>query len=234
MQYLLSKGENMIEVIIFDLDDTLYNERDFVFSGFMEVAKYLGNKYSLDRDILYEDILDIFQEQGRGKIFNILCDKHGLKENIENLVSIYRNTLPNIKLYNDALYVLEKLKGQYKLGIITDGKNTVQWNKLKALDVEKYMDKIIVTDDHGEDYWKPSEKPFKAMIKYFGGNPEEYIYIGDNPNKDFIGCKKLGIKTIRIIRETGDHMNTFLSEEYEADYKIKSLLELENILKLLK
>jgi len=233
MQYILSKGEDMIKVILFDLDDTLYNERDFVFSGFMEVAKYISEKHNLDLNSLYEDILDIFREKGRGKVFNILCEKYSLEENIESLVDIYRNTVPNVKLYDDALYMLENLKDKYKLGLVTDGKNTVQWNKIKALDIEKYMDKIIVTDDLGRDYWKPSTKPFMLMIEHFGGAPEEYIYIGDNPNKDFIGCKRLGINTIRIIREVGDYMSTFLDKEYEADFNIKSLLELENILKQL-
>lgn len=233
MQYILSKGEDMIKVILFDLDDTLYNERDFVFSGFNEVAKYLNEKYSLEKNNLYKDILDIFQEKGRGKIFNILCEKYSLEEDIESLVDIYRNTVPNIKLYDDALYMLENLKDKYKLGLVTDGKNTVQWNKIKALDIEKYMDKIIVTDDLGRDCWKPSTKPFILMIEHFGGAPEEYIYIGDNPNKDFIGCKKLGMSTIRIIREAGDHMNTFLDKEHEADFNIKSLLELKSIIRLL-
>lgn len=220
----------MIKVVLFDLDDTLYNERDFVFSGFLEVATYLGHKYDVSIDRLYSDIIDIFQEDGRGRIFNILCEKHGFDEEINRLVEIYRNTVPQLNLYEDTAAILEKLYNKYKLGIITDGKSSVQWNKIKALGLEEYMDRIIVTDDYGPEFWKPSEKPFREMINYFGGEPNEFMYIGDNPNKDFVACKEMGMSTVRVIREIGDHMKTFLNKGYEADYIIYSLLELEKIL----
>ena len=54
-------GDYMIKAILFDLDDTLYNERDFVFSGFLEVATYLGHKIDFSIDKLYSDIIDIFR-----------------------------------------------------------------------------------------------------------------------------------------------------------------------------
>lgn len=223
-------GDYMIKAILFDLDDTLYNERDFVFSGFLEVATYLGHKYDFSIDKLYSDIIDIFQKDGRGRVFNILCEKHGFDEDINRLVEIYRDTEPQISLYEDAAAILKKLYNKYKLGIITDGKSSVQWNKIRALGLEEYMDRIIVTDDYGPEFWKPSEKPFLEMINYFGGEPDEFMYIGDNPNKDFVACKRIGMGTVRIIRGIGDHMGTFLSRDYEADYIIYSLLELEKIL----
>ncbi|NMA84917.1 MAG: HAD family hydrolase [Epulopiscium sp.] len=223
----------MIKVVLFDLDDTLYNERDFVYSGFMAVAKYISEKHGLCIEEVYEKILDIFYKKGRGRIFNILCEMYSIEEDIHTLVGIYRETKPSIELYEDARYILDKLKGDYQLGIITDGKNTVQWSKIKALGIERYMDKIIVTDDHGRDYWKPSEKPYQAMLEYFGGDPKEFVYIGDNPHKDFISCKKLGMHTVRVIRELGDHMQVCLGDQYEADYNVNTLYELESIFNLL-
>lgn len=219
--------------MIFDLDDTLYNERDFVYCGFKAVANYLGKEHGLNVNDIYNSTLDIFHKYGRGKIFNILCHKYDIDEDVGKLVGVYRNTVPDIELYEDGLYILKTLKGNYGLGIITDGKNTVQWNKIKALNIEKYVDKIIVTDDYGRDYWKPSKEPYRDILNYFNIGPKEAIYIGDNPHKDFISAKILGINTIRIIREVGDHMNTFLSDKYEADYKINSLTEIEKIIGLI-
>ena len=223
----------MIKAVIFDLDDTLYKEREFVYSGFMAVSKFLSDKYGLDKNILYGDMIDTLKFRGRGKIFDHVCEKYRLIENIDELVRIYRYTNPNITLYDDAYKVLENYKGKYKLGLITDGDKNVQWNKIRALDIEKYMDKIIVTDDYGKDYWKPSIRPFEMVLKYFHVFPKEAVYIGDNPNKDFIPCKKLGINSVRILRTIGEHVNTFLDKECEADYNIKSLAELDNILKIL-
>lgn len=221
----------MKKAFIFDLDDTLYMEKDFVYEGFREVCKYLSKKYNLKEEELFKTTIEVLELQGRGKIFNILCEKYIIKEDINKLVDIYRNVNPKIELYKDAKYILDKFKNKFKLGIITDGKSSVQWNKIKALNLNKMVDKIIVSDDYGKEYWKPNRYVFLEMARYFNIDPKQCVYIGDNPNKDFIGAKKIGFKTIRIIREEGEHMKTFLDKEYEAHYNIKKLVELEEIFK---
>ncbi|PJI09841.1 MULTISPECIES: HAD family hydrolase [Clostridium] len=221
----------MIKLIIFDLDDTLYDERDFVIGGFKDVCKYLSLKYLDDYDLLMEEILNILNKDGRGKIFNVLCENHDYNEDIKKLVRIYRQAKPKLKLYDDSRYTLSKLKGKYKLGIITDGLAAVQWNKIKLLNIENFFDKIIVTDDLGKDFSKPSEVPYMKMLEYFNLNAEDSVYIGDNPHKDFIGARKVGMNTVRIIREHGDHKNDRLNLDYEADCEIHNLNELMMTLK---
>ncbi|MDU6876800.1 HAD family hydrolase [Clostridium tepidum] len=227
----------MINTIIFDLDDTLYKELDFVYGGFKEVCTYLANKYNKNKNQLYKDTINILEEHGRGKIFNIICEKYNMKEDIKELVKIYRQAKPKISLYEDAKYILTYLKTNnkieekyYNIGIITDGKASVQRNKIKLLGLEKMVDKIIVTDDFGMDFWKPNEFAYKEMLKYFNCTSDQCIYVGDNPYKDFIGARKVGMHTVRIIREVGDYMNTFLDVDYEADNKINSLKEMMNFL----
>lgn len=222
----------MIKTIIFDLDDTLYNEKTFVFGAFKEICQILCYKYSLDLDEIYNKTIEIFNKYGRGKIFNILCDELNINENIKELVEIYRNAKPKIYLYDDSKEILGFCKeNNINTGLITDGKSYVQWNKIKLLNLDNVIDKIVVSDDFGKEYWKPHERTYIEIMSYFNSKPEECIYIGDNPNKDFIGAKKLGLKTIRIIREEGDHINTFLDEQFEADYKIGGLIEVKEILK---
>lgn len=221
----------MIKALIFDLDDTLYYEKEYVLGAFKEVAYYLGNKYKKDEEKLYIRMKEILETLGRGKIFNIICEENNFKEDIKKLVDVYRNSKPKLKLYEDSTdFLIWARKKGYKLGIITDGCSKVQWNKIKGLEIENLVDKIIVTDDYGEEFWKPHEKSYLEMMKWFNIERNECIYVGDNPNKDFIGARRLGIKTIRIIREQGDHIITFLDKVYEADFKVKNLLELEEIL----
>lgn len=220
----------MIKLVAFDLDDTLYNEKDFVYGAFKEVSVFLSDKYGISSKIIYEDMINILQKEGRGKIFDLLCEKHNINEDIKALVQVYRNSKPKLKLYDDSIKVINILKGHYKLGLITDGLASVQWNKIRLLDLEKYFDNIIVTDDLGREYWKPHILPFKNMADKFKLLPEDCIYIGDNPHKDFIGAKKLGYKTIRIHRGEGDHIKVKLNKDYEADYDIKCLDELITII----
>jgi len=108
----------MIKLVIFDLDDTLYNERDFVYSGFIEVSKYLSSKYKIDKNKLYKDMVYILNFQGRGKIFNQICKKYHFKENIEDLVKKYRYNSREISLYYDASIVLKNLKITINWGLL--------------------------------------------------------------------------------------------------------------------
>ena len=234
----------MIRTIIFDLDDTLYRELDFVYGAFREVCKYISNKYNKDEERLYQETIFILNKFGRGKVLNMLCDNNGIKEDISFLVKLYREAMPSLKLYEDAEQILMEFKGQglknisqkqqnlYNTGIITDGKASVQWNKIKALGLKNRVDKIIVTDDYGLEFCKPNEFSYREMFKYFNCQAEECVYVGDNPNKDFIGARRVGMHTVRIIREVGDHMKTLLNEEYEGDYTIKDLSQLKYIVEL--
>lgn len=220
----------MIKTVIFDLDDTLYNEKDFVKGGFSDVCKYLSQKYNSDYNRLLAEADEILSEKGRGAVFDILCKRHSYEENISKLVNIYRKAMPNLKLYEDSIYIMGKLKGKYKLGLITDGLAAVQWNKIRLLNIEGFFDKIIVTDDLGRDYWKPNEFAYNEILKYFNIKAAEAVYVGDNPHKDFIGARKAGMNTVRIIREYGDHKAVRLDKEYEADVEIINLKELSAVI----
>lgn len=212
---------------IFDLDDTLYNEITYVEQALSNVASYLATKYKLSYNELNQQMMRLLEEDGRGKIFNSICSIYNLNEDIKALVDLYRDTIPKLKLYPDAKEFLEFCKSSHiQTGIITDGFSKVQHRKIDALNLKDIVNHIIVTDDIGTGYWKPSVSPFQDMIKYLDCYPSEAVYIGDNPNKDFIGAKKAGLYTIRIVRETGSHMRDIVNAEYEAAKKVNSLSEL--------
>ncbi|MCX7748476.1 MAG: HAD family hydrolase [Clostridia bacterium] len=216
--------------IVFDLDDTLYNEKEFVYGAFKEVACYLSDKYTLEEKSLFEKMLHILHTEGRGKIFDRICQCFNLNEDIDALVELYRKAKPVLRIYEDARMFLEHNTKKCKLGLITDGVGYVQWNKIKQLGIENHFDSIIVTDDLGKEFWKPSQVPYIKMAESMGLSLRDMVYVGDNPNKDFCGAKQLKMLTVRILREQGDYVNIFLDKEYEADFTIKSLNELEKIL----
>ncbi|WP_294156555.1 UDP-2,4-diacetamido-2,4,6-trideoxy-beta-L-altropyranose hydrolase [uncultured Clostridium sp.] len=218
-----------IKALIFDLDDTLYNEKEYVLCAFKNVALYLSAKYKINYTDIYNRTCMLLVEKGRGKIFDFLCREYGMDENINTLVDIYRSTIPILRLYEDSIFILKKaVENKIKLGIITDGNSKVQWNKIKALKLEKYMNKIIVTDDYGKGYSKPDKKPYIDMINFLDVSADSCLYIGDNPAKDFIGAKELAIKTVRIIREKGENRYILKDKKHEADYVIRNLKELSN------
>ena len=216
--------------VIFDVDNTLYSEMSYVKSGFMEVSKYLSNKYKLDCDMIFKKMIDILDAEGRGKVFNILLDDLNLseKENVLNLVYIYRFHTPNISLYDDVLDTLTRLKEEnYKLGIITDGRALVQKNKIDALNLNEIFDVIILTDALGSDFWKPSVVPYQIALDLLNSAPNESCYIGDDSFKDFLGPKSLSMKSIQVqYEEEIDYWKKRGFNQTKPDYTVKSLKDI--------
>ncbi len=220
-----------IKAYIFDLDDTLYDEEQYVSSAISDVCRYISKKYEIDFNGLYEYCIHSIYEDGRGHTFDDLCKKYSLDEDIKQLVGIYRSCNPNLVLYDDAKELIKYLKdNNKKIGIITDGNSDVQGIKAKALGLYEIAESVILTDnlhEGGKKLSKPSVKVYETCLKELNVSPNEAVYIGDNPLKDFVGAKKLGMKTVRIIREKGMFMKEYApSEKYEADYTIFSLKEL--------
>lgn len=224
-----------IKALLFDLDDTLYDEKQFVKGGFTKVAEFIEDKIKIDKDLFYKILIEIYNEGIRGNIFNLALEKVNIvyDENIiRTMVKIYHEHNPKIKLDKGIRSLLIKLRGIYSLGIITDGYFEVQKKKVQALKLEELFDSIIYTDEYGKEYWKPRVYGYKLALKKFKVLPEEAVYIGDNPHKDFIGAKKAGIVTVRITQPGGEYRNIRLDEEHEADYEIRELQEIIDILKV--
>jgi len=208
------------KVIIFDLDDTLYKEREFVEGGFKDVAKYMEERFNIKKADFYKLLLKVLEKQGRGHVFDSCLKEHNLysKKIVDKLVKIYRFHKPNIKLYPSVKTLLLHLRKSYKLALITDGLKYVQQSKVKALGLEKLFDLIIYTDAFDKKKSKPNPYSFNRVLEYFNVFPEQAVYIGDDPNKDFIGARKLGVKTIRVLQ--GRFKNIKAEKGFEADYII--------------
>ena len=189
---------------LFDLDDTLYSEINFVESGFKAVAGYLGSRFGFDQETIYEQLLNILNEQGRGRVFDRLMSELGIDDEnrVGLLVYIYRSHKPEIKLFPEALPVLRALKQKgLLLGLITDGMASVQRKKIAALHLDE-LDMVVCSDEIGRDCWKPSVVPFKLALDFLQVTPGEAVYVGDNIAKDFQGANAASMGTIMLKRAT--------------------------------
>tara|TARA_B000000460_G_C21417120_1_gene349169 strand:+ start:166 stop:837 length:672 start_codon:yes stop_codon:yes gene_type:complete len=219
-------------IIVFDLDEVLYDEKTYVISGFRDVSEFLEKDEAIPKKIIFE-YLKRRLKNGRERIFNDLLDNFGIysQKNLEKCISVYRTHTPKIKLYSDAKDCLKRLKN-YPLYIVTDGNKIVQKNKIKALNLENHIKKTILTSNYGLRNSKPSTFCFQKICDMEKTLPTNLVYIGDDPHKDFVGLKREGFKTIRLFK--GRFKNERLSKEFEADYKIKSLKEInEEFIKMI-
>ncbi len=214
-------------VLVFDLDDTLYDEITFVDSGFRAVSKYLHDTHDVCKQKSFSFMLDHLRDHGRGKVFDELLTMIGLhsKKNVKACLFVYRTHKPKIKLFDDAQRCLLRCKDLPRY-IVTDGNKCVQKSKITCLGLYNQMKFCYVTHQHGIHNAKPSPYCFLKICEREKVPPGQVFYIGDNPNKDFVGIKPLGFKTIRILR--GHYKDLVLSNQYEADYSINSLDFLTN------
>lgn len=187
----ISQGKNgRIKGVIFDLDDTLYSEKEYVKSGYHAVAEYLGDGEYAER--LWE-----FFEDGKPAIDELL-KKIGRASEKERCLSIYRGHFPLLHLYEGAIEILAALKSKgVKLGMITDGRPEGQRAKIEALRLDKVFDDIVITDElGGVQFRKPCDIAFRILQTRWRLHPGEIVYIGDNYAKDFQAPKGLGMKSI--------------------------------------
>ena len=127
-------------------------------------------------------------------------------------------------MYKDAENLLNELKNKKKIGLITDGIPATQQNKINALKIKSYFQKIIINDINIIDKLQP--RSYQEMIDSLQTSADKCIYIGDNPKKDFYIPKKLGIKTIQIKRPGAEYANIKVKKQYLADtitYNLKNL-----------
>lgn len=211
-------------VLVFDLDDTLYDELSFVRSGFNVVADHLAENYALPEERLFSFMLSRLKIK-RQHIFNETLKEFGIysKRNVQKCVSIYRSHVPDIHLYPEADKCLKNLKNAHKY-IVTDGNKLVQQKKLDALRLNSRFNFCYLTHRYGLKSSKPSPDCFFKICKRENVEPRHVIYIADNPNKDFVGIKPHGFKTLRVT--SGQFSGLVMAKEFEADYQIRSLNDL--------
>lgn len=222
----------MIKAVVFDLDDTLILEYDYIKSGYHVISKKIKNNFNIKQNEkeIFELMLKLLRKNSK-KVFNKVLEELNIdyeEKDIEELVNTYRNHYPHIKFCDDVLPCINKLKNKgIKLGIITDGYAITQKNKLNVLKAHKFFEKIIITDELGKEYWKPNPKSFEIMKNFFKIEFEEMMYIGDNPKKDFYIKKFFPIVTARIYRNNAIYLDSDYLEEIHEDYKINDLYNLD-------
>ena len=208
--------KKILKAILFDLDDTLYLERDFVKSGFKAVASFIQNDNGINEEVVYARLWSIFNSGERKNIFDSYINEFGeVNYTINELVNLYRTHSPNIKLIPGIKEYLLLLSKKYKLGLITDGYIQTQKNKINALGLNSIFDQILITEELGRKFWKPSIVPFSTICDKLGVIPTDAIYIADNPKKDFKGPNQLGMDSMRLRLREGEH---YRSEPKSKDF----------------
>jgi putative hydrolase of the HAD superfamily len=194
-----------VDAVIFDLDDTLYPEREFAFSGFAAVAEAFQTLWG-DAAAATRQMIELFDSPDRPRVFDALLRLRGIGHDprvIEAMVDTYRRHSPRIELYPDARRCLDRLHHRVALGLITDGPTHTQESKVAALNLRDWIRVTVLTDTLGPGSAKPHPRAFEVLAEQLRVGHCRCVYVADNPTKDFIAPNALGWTTIQIRRSDG-------------------------------
>jgi putative hydrolase of the HAD superfamily len=225
----------MIRAVLFDLDDTLYPEREYFESGFAVVAERLEERGAGEAGAIGRLLEAIHFEEGREGVFDKAAARLGYpREWVPELVALFRDHTPRISLPAESAEVLRCLRLQYRLGIVTDGHASVQHGKIEALGLRPLVDAIIVTDELGRRHWKPHPLPFLTCCRALHVQPDQAIFVGDHPQRDIGGAHGAGLRAVRLRRKDGYFRNQADAAGEQAECDIEQLERLPTALAHLK
>jgi putative hydrolase of the HAD superfamily len=228
----MGKGRTMltgVKGVVFDLDDTLYPEEQFVFSGFAAVGRLLQERFGLDHDPAAR-CRTLYESSDRGRVFDRLVEELRLPASdslVPELIACYRNHRPEISLFADAEEVLSAWRGRLPMGLISDGYFETQSAKVDALGLVARLDPILLTGQWGRAFWKPHPRAFEEIQRVWGCQGPECVYIADNPAKDFGGPRRLGWQTVRVRRQGGVYAEAEAAEGGQPDQTVETLTDID-------
>ena len=184
-------------VICFDLDDTLYKEIDFLKSAYREIAIHAAHGDRQLADKAYGVMLQAYKDGGNA--FLRLNELLGIETPISEYLAIYRAHRPDIHLEEDVVSTLDALKtAGCTMALITDGRSVQQRNKIAALALNRWIadGDIVISEEIGSE--KPDEANYRRVMER---HPDtgRFVYVGDNPKKDFIAPNRLGWTTVCLL-----------------------------------
>ena len=211
-------------VVVFDLDDTLYYEDDYNYSGVIAVSEQIERLYGVN---LQGQLLSVRSE--KGDVLAKACELLALPESVkESFLWMYRLHYPKITLTPEISNAVQDLAVRVKqIAILTDGRSVSQRLKLEQLKLLSLP--CYVSEDYSSS--KPGNMRYQKIMADFPSG--RYVYIGDNPAKDFIAPRRLGWKTI-CLRDQGRNIHnqslSDLTDEQQPDLFIDSLSEVADFL----
>lgn len=222
----------MIKAIIFDLDNTLV---DFMLLKRAAVDAAVNAMIDAGLNLPADEIKDRINKiyEAEGIEYQQVFD-HMLKEILgkvdykimsAGIVAYRRAREAALKPYPGVLPALiELMKMGLKLAVVSDAPSKEAWLRLSYINFQHFFDVVITYDETRER--KPSPVPFNMALNELGLRADECLMIGDWAERDMVGAKSVGMKT--VFARYGDTFNTI---NPESDYDINSISEIIEIVK---
>jgi putative hydrolase of the HAD superfamily len=227
-----------VRASLFDLDDTLYPERSFVDGGFRAVGRFLGHPTGRSPASIARRLAALHERDGRGRLFDTLLaelDQPPDPDLVLAAVQVYRTHRPRLAPFPAVVEALRRVRAAgIATGVVSDGLSAVQHRKLAALEgVAGLMDVVVMTDELGPGHAKPSATPFRVACRLLKIEPAQAVYVANDPRKDFMGAREVGMATIRTGRlpDEGGGASVSPADGVDADLIVDAFADIPSILR---
>ncbi|WP_170126820.1 HAD family hydrolase [Helicobacter anseris] len=210
-----------IKGFILDLDNTLYDENQYLYNVFLDFwTKYFFTQENFE-DICTQTLSDETRLHSKD-IFRTFLELTplGYAQNYhDELFSIYASIQCKLSLYEDAQEFLDFLKQQdYQIAILTNGPIQAQKNKINNLKITGIP--IFYAREDGIEYEKPHPKAFLKVLNHFRLSPKDCCMIGDNPYTDIEGADKARILPILLKRGYAKNVQNHIQCDTISNFKV--------------
>lgn len=206
----------MIDAVYFDLDGTLFDDRQYIDAGLRRAGKVLADETG--HDLTDELLAAYFERRITESTFDTVLDEHDLSPDfVQLLVDAYHDNRAALSPFPAAKTTLRRLSERYRLGVITGGTNGR--DKLTRLGLDEFFETVFVSPVFGSSKRNPDI--FEAALDALDAKANAAVYVGDRPVLDFPQPNRLGMTTVRI--KTGRYSEAVATDDTRPDYVLKSL-----------
>lgn len=190
-----------LRAVGFDLDETLAvpaRDREAILH---EATSEVGAP-ALSRESYLEAHARHLTSESRAPIFADLLDGRDAAVDPERLARAYRERLTeSLSLVDGAVDLLESLRADYRVGLLTNGPVVAQRDKIESLGLSDAFDATLVSGELAAG--KPDERAFAALLDALGVDASEAAYVGDDPEADVAGASDAGLAAVQVIHDGG-------------------------------
>jgi HAD superfamily hydrolase (TIGR01549 family) len=201
--------------ILFDLDDTLFDHTATARAALRETASPLAFFKGVDFEGFYQLYSDLLEEYHLQALAGLCSYEDARRLRFQRLLAAYwpaatadevtefvRINQLNYPLLRQpvpgALALLQALKPDYRIGVVTNNRTAEQVEKLQFLQMTDLVDALITSEDVGVT--KPDSRIFQVAMERLSAQPDETVLVGDNWHADVLGALAMGIRPLWLNR----------------------------------
>ncbi len=190
-----------IEAIGFDLDQTLLvPNRDR--AAILQEATEQVNAPAITREEYLKAHNQYLTGETREPIFAEILKTKDTTVSAQTLTESYRTLINEaVTLIPDSLELLETLREDYSIGLLTNGPSRAQREKITRFNLERYFDAIVISGEI--QVGKPDPAAFRTLSDTLGVPPKKAVYVGDQITADIEGGVQAGYAVVQVLYRNG-------------------------------